>query len=71
MTYCGVGFKSYDLKTKLKINTLSAGVRYIRTWKSAKTSSCQLLYQHHSSSADYARELFKPSKDLESLLLCT
>jgi len=36
-----------------------------------KTSSCRLPYQRHSSSADCARELFKPSKDLASLLGCT
>jgi len=36
-----------------------------------KTSSCQLPYQRHSSSADCTRELFKPSKDLASLLVCT
>jgi len=36
-----------------------------------KTSSCQLPYQRHSSSADCARELFKPLKDLVNLLVCT
>ena len=36
-----------------------------------KTSSFRLPYQHHSSSADCARELFKPSKDSASLLVCT
>jgi len=33
-----------------------------------KTRSFRLPYQRHSSSADCARELFKPSKDLASLL---
>jgi len=36
-----------------------------------KTSSFWLPYQRHSSSADCARELFKPSKDSASLLVCT
>ena len=36
-----------------------------------KTSSFRLPNQRHSSSADCARELFKPSKDLASLLVCT
>jgi len=35
-----------------------------------KTSSFQLSYQRHNSSADCARELFKLSKDLASLLVC-
>jgi len=35
-----------------------------------KTSSFQLPYQQHSSSADCARELFKPLKDSASLLVC-
>jgi len=42
-------------------NTLRAGVRYIRTWNWSKTSSCQLPYQRHSSSADCTRDLFKGS----------
>jgi len=36
-----------------------------------KTSSCQLPHQRHSSSANCARELFKPSKDSASLLVHT
>jgi len=32
-----------------------------------KNSSFRLPYQHHSSSADCTRELFKPSKDSASL----
>jgi len=35
-----------------------------------KTSSFQLLYQRHSSSADCARELFKGSNGSDSLLVC-
>jgi len=35
-----------------------------------KTSSFQLPYQRHSSFGDCARELFKPSKDSASLLVC-
>jgi len=35
-----------------------------------KSSIFWLSYQSHSSSADCARELFKPSKDLASLLVC-
>jgi len=40
-------------------------------WNRPKTSSCRLPYQRPSSSADCARELFKPSKDSASLLVCT
>ena len=40
-------------------------------WNQLKTSSCQLPYQHPSSSADCARELFKGSNKLASLLVCT
>ena len=36
-----------------------------------KTSSCQLPYQCHSSSADCIRELFKGSNKSDSLLDCT
>jgi len=36
-------------------------LRYIRALNQPKTSSCQLPYQRHSSSADCTRELFKPS----------
>jgi len=35
-----------------------------------KTSSLRLPYQRHSSFADCAKELFKPSKNLASLLVC-
>jgi len=40
-------------------------------WNWPKTSSCWLPHQRHSSFADCARELFKPSKDSSSLLVCT
>jgi len=40
-------------------------------WNRPKTSSCQLPYQRHSSSADCARELFKGSNRSASLLVCT
>jgi len=36
-----------------------------------KNSSFQLLYQRHSSSAYYTRELFKGSNGSASLLVCT
>ena len=36
-----------------------------------KTSSCQLPYQRHSSSADCSRELFKVLNESDSLLDCT
>jgi len=49
---------------------LASGARYIHTWKSAKTSSFQLPYQRHNSSANYAREQIKPAKELSSLLVC-
>jgi len=41
----------------------------LRFWP--KTSSCQLPYQRPSSFADCARELFKHSNGLDSLLDCT
>jgi len=40
-------------------------------WHQPKTSSCQLSYQCHSSSANCARELFKGSNRSASLLVCT
>jgi len=40
-------------------------------WNQPKTSSCKLPYQRPSSSADCARELFKGSNELDSLLVCT
>jgi len=40
-------------------------------WFRPKTSSCQLPYQRPSSCADCARELFKGSNGLDSLLDCT
>ena len=40
-------------------------------WNRPKTSSCQLPYQRHSSSANCARELFKWSNGLARLLVCT
>ena len=36
-----------------------------------KTNSCQLPYQHLSSSADCPRELFKGSNESDNLLVCT
>jgi len=38
-------------------------------WNQPKTNSCQLPDQHYSSSADCARELFKPSDGLASHFL--
>jgi len=35
-------------------------------WNRPKTSSCQLPYQHHSSSANCTRELFKGSNGGQS-----
>jgi len=40
-------------------------------WNRPKTSSCQLPYQRHSSSADCARKLFKPLNGSANLLVCT
>ena len=40
-------------------------------WNRPKTSSCLLPYQHHSSFADCARELFKGSNGSASHLVCT
>jgi len=43
------------------ISTLRAGPWIYCTWISACTSSFQLPYKRHSSSANCARELFKGS----------
>jgi len=40
-------------------------------WNSPKTSSCRLPYQHHSSSANCAGELFKGSNRSASHPCCT
>jgi len=59
-----------DLWTTLYfLNTLKAGVRYIRTSISAWNSSCQLP-TNASSFADCTRELFKGSNGSDSLLDC-
>ena len=50
------------------INTLRAGVRYIRTLISTQNQQFQLPYQHPSSSADCARELFNGSNGSASLV---
>jgi len=54
----------------MEFNTLRAGVRYILFVLRfrPKTSSCQLPYQRHSSSANCARELFKGSNGSDGLL---
>jgi len=44
---------------------------YIVPGNRPKPSSFCLPYQHHSSSVDCARELFKPSQDSASLLICS
>jgi len=55
-----------------EILTLSElGYDTLELWNWPKTSSCQLSYQRQSSSADCARELFKGSNGLGSLLVCT
>jgi len=55
-----------------RINTLTAGLQiYIVPRFQPKTSRFRLLYQHHSSSADCTRELFKSWNRSASLLLCT
>jgi len=53
---------------KILFNTLAArctNISYLEI--GLKSSIFQSSYQQHSSSADYAEELFKPSKDLASL----
>jgi len=40
-------------------------------WNQAKTSSCRLPYQRHSSSADCSTELLKGSNRSTSHLACT
>jgi len=57
-----------------KINKLTLwepGYDIFVLWNRPKTSSCQLPYQHHSSYANSARELFKGSNGSTSLLVCT
>ena len=49
------------------LNTLRAGVRYIRTF-GLKNSSFRLPYQRPSSSTDCARELLNGSKGSASLV---
>jgi len=50
------------------LNTFAASVRIYRTWKSAWNQAIfSCLKQLHSSSANCARELFKPLKDSASL----
>jgi len=44
---------------------------YIVPENQPKASSFRLPYQHPSSSADCIRELFKPSEDSASVLVCT
>ena len=58
-------FSMNDLKT------LRAGYDRFILWNRPETSSCQLPYQHHSSSADCAGELFKGSNGSASHLVCT
>jgi len=43
----------------LKLTLWEPGYDIFILWNRPKTCSCQLLYQHHSSSANCARELFK------------
>jgi len=52
------------------MNMFNAGYNIFALGNQPKTSSFQLPYQQHSSSADYARELFKPLKDLANRLVC-
>jgi len=49
-------------------NTFAADVRICLTCKSGIS---HLPQQQHNSCTDYARELFKPSKDSACLLVCT
>jgi len=44
---------------------LGAGGRYTATWKSHISHFCISIHHHHSP-GDKARELFKPSKDVQS-----
>ena len=68
-------FLKFYLKDKLSwriILTLwEPAYEYIIPRFRPKTSSFQLPYQHHSSSTDCARKLFKGSNGLTSLLVCT
>jgi len=52
------------------ISTLAADLQYIVLGNRGKTRVFRLTFQLHSSSADCARELFKPSKDSASLWVC-
>jgi len=52
------------------VNTLLPGYDTFVLWNWPKTSSFRLPYQLHSSSTDCTRELFKPSNDSSSLLVC-
>jgi len=62
--------KGYDAEWNY-INTLRAGYDILVLWNQLKTSSCQLPYQHPSSSAHCARELFQDSNESANLLVRT
>jgi len=54
---------------------LAAGVRYLEIGQKPAVFACLINsitppYQQHNTSADCARELFKPSKDSARLLVC-
>jgi len=69
------------MRTIVSYNALGATVSALTLWEPAydifvsrfrpKASSFWLSYQHHSPSADCARELFKGSNESANLLVCT
>jgi len=54
-----------------KLTLWEPGYDIFVVWNRPKTSSCQLPYQCLSSPANCARELFKGSNGLDSLLVST
>ena len=64
-------FKGEESTSKSVLNTLSRRTIYSNFDFGLKNSSFRLPYQHHSSSHDCARQLFKGSNGLASLLVHT
>ena len=68
---CESFMSGYFLYAFNRLTLRQPGYDIFVLWNWPKTSSCQLPYQHHNSSADCARELFKDSNGSPTLLVCT
>ena len=67
---CNITNASYSCELWKNLTPWLPGYDTFVLWNQSKTSSFRLPYQQHSSSANCTRELFKPSKDLASLIDC-